>query len=1005
MSCDTDYSYRVRAHKHTTGFYSDYSAKKEPTTLYLSTVDVTDLTPDTAVPGSTNVTIFSFTLNSCRSNAKIMSANIHYSGTNKNDLTNMKLWKESGTIPGGFDAGTDTLLGTATSGDASGKYTISFPDITIGASTRQFYVTSDIKGTATIGNTVDARILQGQIDITNNPDHSGGNPGENNWPLGSELATWDPAGSTLIAAPNQAPVANDDGYSTDEDTELNVAAAGVLENDTDADGNPLTAIKVADPSNGTLSLNADGSFTYAPFENYFGSDSFTYKADDGAFDSNTATVTIIVNSVNDPPSFDPIADRNINEDASSQDLPITNISPGPSDESGQTVTFTATSSDTSLIPNPTVSGSGATRTLSYAPEPNMYGSAIITVIADDGQTANNTYSRTFTVTVNSVNDPPVAVDDISSTYQNIPVDIAVLVNDTDAENNPLTPAIVDGPAHGAVLVNGDNTIQYTPTIDYHGSDSFTYKANDGDLDSNTATVSLTVIDNVSPTLTSAETQDTNNNGNIDAIKLTFNENINDDQLAFSGNDGWAADGYTVSNVDTGTIPNDHILLLNLVEGPTPDSGNTPLVTYTQIGGKKSTHDLAGNELASGSWPTTDGAKPVLLSAETQDVNGNGEIDAFKLTFSENIDGSVLTSGPDGWDVSGYDGESIVSGEIEDDNILILNFNEGISYDVNITPQISYALAESTHDLSGNELAPYSGTTTDKAAPTKPTASPGGGDYDSDQTVTLTTETGAEIRYTVDGTAPSATVGIVYSAPIVIGTDTVLKAVATDSAGNTSQVMTETYNIAPVISAETSSSATTTTVTITWTTDDPATSRVVYDTAPVSDATVATFPDGSNYGYANSTVEDATKVLDHSVSLTGLTAGITYYYRTVSHGSPEAVSNEQTFATTAISTAGGGGGGGGAGDGLSDGRSDGLSDGRSDGMSTAPPTSVLGAFSFAYGGEEILGTTTQNEASESALTPTPTPQTGEVLPGQTAGNPWWSWIIRLFTFISGLFHWK
>ena len=100
-----------------------------------------------------------------------------------------------------------------------------------------------------------------------------------------------------VAAVNDAPVATDDSYNAVEDTPLVVAAAGVLGNDADVDGNPLTAIVVTWPTHGTLTLNADGSFTYTPALNYNGTDSFTYKANDGTADSNTATVTIAVGAV------------------------------------------------------------------------------------------------------------------------------------------------------------------------------------------------------------------------------------------------------------------------------------------------------------------------------------------------------------------------------------------------------------------------------------------------------------------------------------------------------------------------------------------------------------------------------------------------------------------------------------------------------------------------------------------------------------------------------------
>ena len=93
------------------------------------------------------------------------------------------------------------------------------------------------------------------------------------------------------------PVAADDAYVVDEDNVLNVAAPGVLGNDTDVDGDALTAVQVSPPSNGGLTLNADGSFTYTPDPDFNGADSFTYLVNDGAADSNTATVNITVNPV------------------------------------------------------------------------------------------------------------------------------------------------------------------------------------------------------------------------------------------------------------------------------------------------------------------------------------------------------------------------------------------------------------------------------------------------------------------------------------------------------------------------------------------------------------------------------------------------------------------------------------------------------------------------------------------------------------------------------------
>ena len=229
-------------------------------------------------------------------------------------------------------------------------------------------------------NTGEGALLSGDIDAPNNYAYFGaaGSPGK---------VIRVPTNS----APNNAPVAVDDNYSTDQDAPLTIAAPGVLNNDTDADGDSLTAAKVSDPANGTLTLNADGSFTYTPNAGFSGGDSFTYTADDCPSSSNVATVTITVNAA-----------------------------------------------------------------------PNA---------------------------------APVAVDDSYSTDVNTPLTVAdpgVLTNDTDADLDLLTAVKVTDPAHGAVTLNAEGGFTYTPTTDYYGSDSFTYKANDGTTDSNVATVTIDV---------------------------------------------------------------------------------------------------------------------------------------------------------------------------------------------------------------------------------------------------------------------------------------------------------------------------------------------------------------------------------------------------------------------------------------------------------------------------------------------------------------------------------
>src|SRR6056297_2097412 len=196
---------------------------------------------------------------------------------------------------------------------------------------------------------------------------------------------------------NQAPVAVDDAFSTDEDTSLNIAAPGVLSNDSDAELDPITAVLDAGPANAvSFNLNADGSFDYVPNADFNGSDSFTYFANDGQADSAAATVTI---------------------------------------------------------------------------------------------------------TVNAINDAPVAVDDVATTNEDTQVDIDVLANDSDVDGglDPATVSVTSGPANGAASVNTTTgVITYTKSGDFNGTDSFVYEVCDDGTPLPALCTTATVSINVDP---------------------------------------------------------------------------------------------------------------------------------------------------------------------------------------------------------------------------------------------------------------------------------------------------------------------------------------------------------------------------------------------------------------------------------------------------------------------------------------------------------------------------
>jgi VCBS repeat-containing protein len=292
-----------------------------------------------------------------------------------------------------------------------------------------------------------------------------------------------------VSAVNDAPVAANDSYSVNEDTVLTVAAPGVLGNDSDADGDPLTAVLVSGPSNGSLTLNPNGSFTYTPNTNFNGTDSFTYKATDGSLDSLVATVIITINPVNDAPVA--VNDsKSTNEDTAltfpASDL-TANDSPGPSNESSQTLTVTAVSATANTHGMVSLTAGIVT----YMPTANFNGSARFTYTVSDGQGGSDT--ATVTVTVTPINDVPDAVNDTATTNQNTAVDIAVLANDTDVDGDTLTVVSITQGASGSVGINANGTVRYTPSTNFSGTDSFTYTINDGHGGTDTATVTIMVI--------------------------------------------------------------------------------------------------------------------------------------------------------------------------------------------------------------------------------------------------------------------------------------------------------------------------------------------------------------------------------------------------------------------------------------------------------------------------------------------------------------------------------
>jgi len=297
----------------------------------------------------------------------------------------------------------------------------------------------------------------------------------------------DPATVTItVSADNDAPIAVDDGYATNEDTQRSVAAPGALANDTDADGDVLTAALTTGPTHGVVVLQANGAFDYTPAPGWSGTDTFTYTVADGNGGSDQATVTIAVSASNDAPIA--VDDGHF----TAEDTPLAVAAPGvlandtDPDGDGLTAALGTGPSHGTL----TLQANGA---FDYTPAPGWSGADSFTYTAVDGNGGSD--AATVTITVSADNDAPASTDDSYGTNEDVPLQVVtpgVLGNDGDPDGDVLTAVVATGPANGALVLSADGSFTYTPTANFHGEDSFTYTADDANGGTSSATVTLVV---------------------------------------------------------------------------------------------------------------------------------------------------------------------------------------------------------------------------------------------------------------------------------------------------------------------------------------------------------------------------------------------------------------------------------------------------------------------------------------------------------------------------------
>lgn len=265
-----------------------------------------------------------------------------------------------------------------------------------------------------------------------------------------------------------APVADSQSVSVLEDGYIAITLTA-----TDPQGDPLTYAVLSGPSNGVLTGTAP-NLIYTPTPDYFGSDSFTFQADDGTNLSNIATVSITVININDAPIANPQSVSVLEDGYIAITLTAT-------DPEGDPLTYAVLSGPSNGVLT------GTAPNLIYTPTPNYFGSDSFTFIANDGYLNSNI--ATVSITVINVNDAPTA--DAQSVVVDQDGYLAITLTGSDPEGNPLTYAVTSGPSNGVLTGTAPN-LTYTPTAAYVGPDSFTFVVNDGYVDSAPATVSIDV---------------------------------------------------------------------------------------------------------------------------------------------------------------------------------------------------------------------------------------------------------------------------------------------------------------------------------------------------------------------------------------------------------------------------------------------------------------------------------------------------------------------------------
>ena len=484
-----------------------------------------------------------------------------------------------------------------------------------------------------------------------------------------------------VSGVGDVPVAGDETLTTDEDTEGSITLPA-----TDTDGDSLTYAVTAQPTDGVVTVDGT-TLTYDPDADFVGTNVFSYQVDDGTDGTDTGDVSVTVSATNDPPVATATSLTTDEEVTAEVDVSATDVD-------GDTLTYSvATQAADGWVYN-------TDDTFTYVPDTDFFGTDAFTYEVDDGNGGTDT--ATVSVTVTNVNDAPVAPDDGLTTDEDTTGTLAGPATDVDGDD--LTYTVRTSPSNGSVSV-ADGTFTYTPDADFTGSDAFTYEVDDGNGETDTGAVSLTVAAvNDAPTVADDEyttDEDTTLTVDVAGGVLANDTDVEGEGLTASvvsgpsngtltlftdgsftydpDTDFAGADGFTYeARDDTGATTGGTVTVTVAVVADAPRLSNLDrtTVTYTEDGMPV---ELDAAPQVTVTDPDPDGTRTTGTLVASVTANGTAEEDVLALNTSGPVSLSAGTAAGSTVGVSGTTVGTVRAGETgADGEPLGVDFTPGVT---------------------------------------------------------------------------------------------------------------------------------------------------------------------------------------------------------------------------------------------------------------------------------------------------------------------------------------